>query len=192
MREHLEVLVATRFKMVFLIALGVVNRMQIIANCILEIDDNVLVLRKPRRGWWVAPGGKVERGESPYQAVIREYREETGLSIEDPQLRGVFTILVYDGDELADHWMMFTYHSKSFHGTRLQQSPEGELDWKAKQEALALPMAEGDRVIFQHILNHAGASVIHGTFSYTKDMELISWREEPESVLNRILTISEK
>jgi 8-oxo-dGTP diphosphatase len=154
--------------------------MQLIANCILEIEDKVLVLQKPRRGWWVAPGGKVEWDESPFQAVIRECREETGLTIHAPKLRGVFTILVYDGPTLIDHWMMFSFHSKSYEGTLFEQSPEGELAWKPKQEVLTLPMAEGDHTIFQHVLTRSDTSVLHGTFSYTKDMQLISWRPEPD------------
>ncbi|MCY8461779.1 NUDIX hydrolase, partial [Bacillus spizizenii] len=33
--------------------------MQRVTNCVLQTDDKVLLLQKPRRGWWVAPGGKM-------------------------------------------------------------------------------------------------------------------------------------
>lgn len=53
--------------------------MQRVTNCLLIKDEKVLLLQKPRRGWWVAPGGKMESGESIKEAVIREFREETGI-----------------------------------------------------------------------------------------------------------------
>ncbi|PAK45827.1 NUDIX hydrolase, partial [Bacillus licheniformis] len=55
--------------------------MQRVTNCVLTSGDKVLLLQKPRRGWWVAPGGKMESGETVRDAVIREYREETGLYV---------------------------------------------------------------------------------------------------------------
>lgn len=53
--------------------------MQRIANLIVRRGDEVLLLKKPRRGWYVAPGGKIESGESIFEAASREYFEETGL-----------------------------------------------------------------------------------------------------------------
>nr|MBR9646549.1 NUDIX domain-containing protein [Streptococcus sp. 11-4097] len=38
--------------------------MQRVTNCVLIRDNEVLLLQKPRRNWWVAPGGKMERGET--------------------------------------------------------------------------------------------------------------------------------
>lgn len=67
---------------------------QRVTNCVLQTDDQVLLLQKPRRGWWVAPGGKMESGESVRDSVIREYREETGIYILNPQLKGVFTFII--------------------------------------------------------------------------------------------------
>ena len=43
--------------------------MQRIANLIIKKDDQVLLLKKPRRGWYVAPGGKMEPGESIFEAA---------------------------------------------------------------------------------------------------------------------------
>ena len=48
-------------------------------------DNKVLLLKKPRRNWWVAPGGKMEPGESVKESCIREFREETG-SISEIQI----------------------------------------------------------------------------------------------------------
>lgn len=58
--------------------------MQRVTNCVLVKDGHVLLLKKPRRGWWVAPGGKMEQGESVREACVREYREETGIYLKTP------------------------------------------------------------------------------------------------------------
>ncbi len=62
--------------------------MQRVTNCVLIRDNEVLLLQKPRRNWWVAPGGKMERGETVRDSVVREYREETGIYLKNPALKG--------------------------------------------------------------------------------------------------------
>ena len=70
--------------------------MQRVVNCILRDRDRVLLLKKPRRGWWVAPGGKMKPTESIMDTLLREYEEETGLQLENARLCGVFTMCVED------------------------------------------------------------------------------------------------
>lgn len=67
--------------------------MQRVTNCVLIRDNEVLLLQKPRRNWWVAPGGKMERGETVRDSVVREYREETGIYLKNPALRGSSPLL---------------------------------------------------------------------------------------------------
>jgi 8-oxo-dGTP diphosphatase len=52
------------------------------AVCLLERDGRLLMLRQPHRVGWSLPGGLLDRGESAADAVVREVREELGLSIE--------------------------------------------------------------------------------------------------------------
>lgn len=148
--------------------------MQRVTNCILKIDDQVLLLQKPSKGWWVAPGGKMEKGESIREAVTREYREETGLHIEKPQIKGIFTVIIEDGEKIIDEWMMFTFFAEDALGEMLSESPEGKLEWKVTSEVTSLPMAPGDKFIFEHIFN--SAEVLYGTFHYTEKFELLSYR----------------
>lgn len=55
-------------------------------------DDQVLLVHVPRRGW-VFPGGQMEMGETPYQAVTREILEEAGVRARVRFLAGVWSSL---------------------------------------------------------------------------------------------------
>ncbi|MBM7551368.1 8-oxo-dGTP diphosphatase [Thalassobacillus pellis] len=119
----------------------------------------------------------MEPGESIKESVVREFREETGLSIEQPELKGSFTFIVRDGNETVQEWMMFTFYCEDFHGNLLGESEEGELEWVAVDEVLKKPMAEGDRSIFEHILDND--QQIYGTFVYTPDYKLLDIDLDP-------------
>lgn len=151
--------------------------MQRVTNCLLRKDDEVLLLQKPRRGWWVAPGGKMESGESIKDTVVREYREETGLYLNKPILKGIFTFIIKEGDTIIDEWMMFTFYAESFEGQWLDESEEGKLAWHSFDKIQELPMAEGDRHVLDYVLH--GHGMIYGTFDYSPDFELLSYRLDP-------------
>src|SRR4051812_4734385 len=126
--------------------------MQQVVNCILRRGDQLLMLQKPRRGWYVAPGGKVERGESLCEAVMREVSEETGLTIAEPDLRGVFTIILQENGQLVDHWMLYSFYAEVPTGEPNTVIDEGTLHWVPIADLPNRPMAEGDRHFFQGIL----------------------------------------
>ncbi|NRD76493.1 8-oxo-dGTP diphosphatase [Bacillus sp. BRMEA1] len=151
--------------------------MQRVTNCVLIRDDKVLLLQKPRRGWWVAPGGKMEPGESVRDSCIREYREETGIYLKNPQLKGIFTMIMKEGDQLLSEWMMFTFLATDSDGAGLEECEEGKLEWHKVDQMNSLPMAEGDHHIIDYMIH--GKGIIYGTFTYTKDFELISYRLDP-------------
>ncbi|WP_088104161.1 8-oxo-dGTP diphosphatase [Halalkalibacter urbisdiaboli] len=151
--------------------------MQRVTNCLLVDGNRSLLLQKPSKGWWVAPGGKMEAGETIKESVCREFREETGLLLKDVQLRAVFTILIKEDDTIISEWMMFTFKATEFEGEQLDESPEGKLEWKNNEDILALPMAEGDTYLFRHLLE--GDGMMYGTFHYTPDFKLLSSRLDP-------------
>nr|MDH3175137.1 8-oxo-dGTP diphosphatase [Bacillus pumilus] len=152
--------------------------MQRVTNCVLHHEDQVLLLQKPRRGRWVAPGGKMESGESVKDSVVREYREETGIYILNPQLKGVFTFIIKEGDQIVQEWMMFTFMADSFTGKNVTESEEGILKWHEVKDVPHLPMAPGDSHILDFMLK--GKGLLHGTFTYTPDFELIAYRLDPQ------------
>ncbi|MBM7648749.1 8-oxo-dGTP diphosphatase [Bacillus ectoiniformans] len=146
-------------------------------NCLLLKDDKILLLQKPRRNWWVAPGGKMEPGESIRDAVIREYREETGIYLRNPNVKGIFTFIIKDQDEIISEWMMFTFFATVSDGVSLKESDEGQLEWHSVDKIQELPMAEGDRHILDYMVH--GTGMIYGAFTYTPDFELLSYRLDP-------------
>ncbi len=151
--------------------------MQRVTNCLYLKDDKVLLLQKPRRNWWVAPGGKMEPGESIRDSVIREFREETGIFLRNPEVKGIFTFIIQENDQVISEWMMFSFLATEGDGVSLQQSEEGILQWHTIDQIPKLPMAEGDHHILEYLLH--GNNTIYGTFTYTPDFQLISYRLDP-------------
>jgi len=150
--------------------------MQRVTNCLYIMDGRALMLQKPRRNWWVAPGGKMESGESIRDSVIREYYEETNLRISNPVLKGIFTMVNLRGDEIVNEWMLFSFCAKEAEGEALVDTEEGRLEWHPIADIPSLPMAEGDRQILDHLIH--GTDVLMGTFRYTEDFELIDYKLE--------------
>lgn len=147
--------------------------MQRVTNCIFVKDNQVLLLQKPRRGWWAIPGGKMEPTETIKEAAMREYVEETGVSIEEPELKGVYSFIIKNKnqDQIVSEWMMFTFVSTKGSGIEKTVTDEGILKWHSIDEIDDLPMAEGDRFIIKHAAQ--GKNIEIGLFEYTEDFELL-------------------
>lgn len=146
--------------------------MQRIANLLAVQNDQVLLLQKPRRGWYVAPGGKMESGESIYEAAIREFQEETNVTPQNVHLKGVYTMIIKNGEQVVDEWMLYTFIARGVEGTPYEETREGKLAWHPLESLQTLPMAKGDRTNLIFAASQKG--VQYGTFEYTEDFELIS------------------
>jgi len=108
--------------------------------CMVSRGDEVLVQRRSDRNWpgIVFPGGHAEPGEAFVESVIREVREETGLTIEQPELCGVKQ---FEDDDGA-RYVVFLYRTDRFSG-ELTSSDEGEVFWVKRDEVASLPLASG-------------------------------------------------
>jgi 8-oxo-dGTP diphosphatase len=137
-------------------------------------DEVLLMLRnkEPNLGLWIAPGGKVEIGESPYETAQREMVEETGLRVTDLELRGFCT----EVSPLPDwHWFLFIYHTFHFHGTLQADRREGKLAWIDLETYFTeLPIPEADRIFGPRILSPE-EDFFQAKFVYGDDLELIEW-----------------
>ena len=96
--------------------------------CVICDGDKILVEEKVGCGICF-PGGHVESGESLKAAVVREIREETGLTISHPKLCGIKDWMEEDGS-----WFLVTlYKADSYTGT-LKASEEGRVFWVTRAE----------------------------------------------------------
>ena len=91
---------------------------------------------------WIGIGGKFEEGESPEDCVLREVREETGLTLTSWRYRGIVTFLSSDFPE-TEYMHLFT--ADGFEG-ELAECDEGELLWVPKERMRGFPTWEGDRI----------------------------------------------
>ena len=118
--------------------------------CYIERDEEYLMLHRtkkqndPNHDLWLGIGGHFENGETPGECIKREVKEETGLTLIEPELRGMVTFS--DGDW---HEYMFLYTARKFEG-ELTECNEGELLWVPKETVMnELPIWEGDRIFLK-------------------------------------------
>ncbi|MEK3954547.1 8-oxo-dGTP diphosphatase [Psychrobacillus psychrotolerans] len=145
--------------------------MQRIANLLVCKDDKVLLLKKPRRNWYVAPGGKMEIGESILVSAVREFTEETNTVPIQPHLKGIYTMVIEEEGKRVDEWMLFTFVARDIEGIPYEVTTEGILEWHSVESLHHLPMAEGDRTNLLFAAQEKGMQ--YGTFVYTPNFALI-------------------
>ena len=115
--------------------------------CYIERGDEWLLLHRVKkehdanRDKWIGLGGKFEDGESPEECILREVREETGLTLTSYRYRGLVTFV-------SDRWETEYMHLFTADGFTGEIGPcdEGELEWIKKSDFAALPQWEGDRI----------------------------------------------
>lgn len=96
-------------------------------------------------GKWNGLGGKFNAGESPEECVIREVKEESGLEIKNPVLKGFLTFPKFNKNV---DWYVFVYEARKFNGSIIE-SKEGNLQWINDDDLLNLNLWEGDKYFFE-------------------------------------------
>ena len=103
--------------------------------CLIHDEERYLLQDRVSEDWkgYTLPGGHVEPGESIVEAVIREMKEETGLTIRNPKLCGVKQFPLKDGDYTKGRYLVFLYETSAFEG-EIVSSDEGTMHWVDKKD----------------------------------------------------------
>ncbi len=90
---------------------------------------------------WIGIGGKIEENESPDECLLREAKEETGLTLTSWRCRGIVTFL----NDTCEGEYMYLFTADAFTGS-LAICDEGDLQWVDRGFISSLPQWEGDRI----------------------------------------------
>ena len=117
-------------------------------------DGKIALIKRgnePARGKWTIPGGLVELGESPEQAVVREAREETGLDVENPGLVDVVSNVDLDQKgKVKYHYVIIDYLVHVTAGDAEASSDAVELRWIQFDEVEKFDLTTSFRLFFRH------------------------------------------
>lgn len=115
--------------------------------CYIQKGHQYLMLHRIRKqndlnqGKWIGVGGKCEENESPEECLLRECREETGLTLTDYRYRGIVTFV-------SDQWegeYMHLFTADGFTGT-VGACNEGVLEWLDKKALRSKQLWVGDHI----------------------------------------------
>lgn len=114
--------------------------------CYITRGQEVLMLHRVKKkndinqDKWIGIGGKFLPEESPDDCLLREAKEETGLTLTSWKCRGVITFLSDQGGEY-----MYLFTADGFEG-ELKECDEGDLEWVSRDFLYSLPMWAGDKI----------------------------------------------
>ena len=118
--------------------------------CYIEKDGKYLMLHRVKKendankDKWIGIGGKFEDKESPEDCILRETKEETGLTLTDYRYRGIVTFV-------SDKWeteYMHLFTATGFEG-ELMDCDEGDLLWISREKLDSIPKWEGDKIFLE-------------------------------------------
>ena len=124
--------------------------------CYIVKDGKVLMLHRVKKkndinhDKWIGIGGKFEPEEAPEECILREAKEETGLTLTSWRCRGVVTFLQEGGE--GEYMYLFT--ADDFTG-ELMECDEGDLQWVSLEFLDALPKWEGDQIFLDLLWQNA-------------------------------------
>ncbi len=119
--------------------------------CYIEKKGSYLMLHRIKKkndvnqDKWVGIGGKLESGESPFDCVRREVKEEVGLTLNGLRYCGFITFV----SDIYGTEYMHLFHSDDFCGEISSECDEGVPSWVKKAEVQNLPIWEGDKIFLK-------------------------------------------
>jgi len=127
-------------------------RVVLVAACaLIDPDGRVLLAQrpegKPMAGLWEFPGGKVENGERPEDCLMRELKEELGITVREPCLAPL-TFASHSYDDF--HLLMPLYACRRWEGTVMPMEQQ-ELAWVRAGRLRDYPMPAADEPLIPHL-----------------------------------------
>ena len=122
--------------------------------CYIEKDEKYLMLHRVlkkndiNKDKWIGVGGHFEKGESPEDCLLREVKEETGLTLTSYRFRGLITFTFSSQGRETDTEYMCLYTANGYEGELISCS-EGNLEWVNKKDICSLKLWEGDKIFFR-------------------------------------------
>ena len=123
---------------------------QLTTLCYIEKDDTYLMLHRIKKEQdinkdkWIGIGGHFEEKESPEDCLLREVKEETGLTLTSYRFRGIITFVT----DFCQTEYMCLYTADGFEG-ELTECTEGKLEWVPKHKLGELNLWEGDYIFLR-------------------------------------------
>ncbi|MCB8837340.1 8-oxo-dGTP diphosphatase MutT [Aurantimonas sp. VKM B-3413] len=132
---------------------GELRLLLVVACALIDADGRILIAERPEgkalAGLWEFPGGKLEPGETPEDALIRELREELGVVTQAPCLAPL-TFASHRYDDF--HLLMPLYVCRRFSGTPTPR--EGQrLKWVRASALRDYPMPPADAPLIAHLID---------------------------------------
>jgi len=127
-------------------------KLVLVAACaLIDVDGRVLIAQRPpgkvMAGLWEFPGGKVEPGERPEDALIRELKEELGIGVDEPCLAP----LTFTSHSYRDfHLLMPLYVCRRWSGT-VTAREHTQLAWVRPNRLRDYPMPPADEPLVSHL-----------------------------------------
>lgn len=145
--------------------------------------DKCLFIRKTRKGdmnldKWLGIGGHFETDETPEECVLRELKEETGISsdsLNDFEYRGLVTFL--SSEYPSEYMHVFTASLPEDYELPERECDEGVLDWVSLDKISDLPVWEGDKIMFDYLFSRKPRRFFTMKFRYEGD-RLVSHEEQ--------------
>ncbi|WP_411194480.1 MULTISPECIES: 8-oxo-dGTP diphosphatase MutT [Rhodopseudomonas] len=129
------------------------NLLLVVAVALIDADNRVLIAQRPEgkqlAGLWEFPGGKLDPGERPEAALIRELREELGITVKEACLAP----LTFASHAYADfHLLMPLYICRRWEGQAIAR--EGQtLAWVRANKLRDYPMPPADIPLIPHLID---------------------------------------
>lgn len=127
------------------------RKIEVTTLCYIEKEQSYLLMHRiskkqdVNKDKWIGVGGHLEAGESPEECLLREVKEETGLTLKDWSFRGLLSFATQSGEEE----LICLYTSESFSGQLAEDCREGKLEWVSWDRLPQLRLWEGDKIFLR-------------------------------------------